>query len=64
MGQIPIIFHNLKNYESHFITQELSKFDFKINAIPNRLETYMSFNINNKLIFIDNFHILSSSLES
>ena len=32
--------------------------------MPNGLETYMSFNINNKLIFIDSFQFLSSSLES
>ena len=36
----------------------------KINVIPNGLEKYMSFTINNKLIFIDSFQILSSSLGS
>ena len=39
--------------------QELGKFNFKINVIPNRLEKYMSFNINNKFIFIDKFQFLS-----
>ena len=43
---------------------ELGKFDFKINVIPNGLEKYMSFSINNKLAFINNFHFLRSSLES
>ena len=42
--------------------QELGKFNLKINAIPNRLEKYMGFNINNKLSFIDNVQLLSSSL--
>ena len=28
-----ILFHNLKNYDSHLTMQELCKFDFKINAI-------------------------------
>ena len=44
--------------------QELGKFNLKINAIPNGLKKYMSFTINNKLSFIDNFHFLSSSLDS
>ena len=32
--KIPIVFHNLKNYDSHLIMQELGKFNFKINVIP------------------------------
>ena len=38
--KIPIVFHILNNYDSHLNMQELKKgkFDFKINAIPNRLE--------------------------
>ena len=44
--------------------QELDKFNLKINVIPNGLEKYMSFNINNKLVFIDSFQFLSSSLDS
>ena len=44
--------------------QELSKFSFKINFIPNALEKYMSFNINNKLIFMDSFQFPSPLLDS
>ena len=44
--------------------QELGKFNLKINVIPNGLEKYMSFTINNKLSFIDSFQFLSSSLDS
>ena len=44
--KIPIVFHNLKNRNSHLFMQELAKIDFKINAIPNRLEKSMSSNIN------------------
>ena len=36
--KIPIVFHNLKNYDSRLIMQELGKFNFKINVIPNVLE--------------------------
>ena len=52
--KILIVFHNLKNYDSHLNMQELGKFSFEVNVTPNGLEKYMSFNINNKLIFIDN----------
>ena len=61
---IPIVFHNLKSNDSHLNMLELGKLNFKINVIPNRLETYMSFKIDNKLTFIDSFQFLSSSLTS
>ena len=44
--------------------QELDKFNLKINVIPNGLEKYMSFTINNKLSFIESFQFLSSLLDS
>ena len=50
----PIVFHNLKKYDSHVI-QKLGKFNVKITVIPNRLERYMSFTIDNKLRFISSF---------
>ena len=62
--KIPLVFPNLQNYDSHLTMQKLGKFNFTINVIPNRLEKYMSFNFNNKLIFIDNCQYLSSSLGS
>ena len=49
------IFHNLKNYGSHLIKQELGKFSFTINVITNALQKCMSFRINTKSIFIDSF---------
>ena len=33
--EIPVVFHNLKTYESHLIMQELGKFSLKVNIIPN-----------------------------
>ena len=44
--------------------QELGKSDLKINVIPNGLEKYMNFTINNMLSFIDTFQFLSSSFDS
>ena len=61
---IPVVFHNLKNYDSNLIMQEPGKFNLKLNVIPNGLEKYMRFSINNELIFINSFQFLSSSLNS
>ena len=62
--KISTVCSNLKNYASHLIMQELGKFNFKINVIPNGLEKHMSFSISNKLSFIDYFQFGSSSLDS
>ena len=43
--------------------QELDKFGFTINVIPNGLEKYISLKINNKLLFINGFQLLSSALD-
>ena len=40
---VPVIFHNLRGYDSHLIFDELKNFDVKIDVIPNRLEKYMAF---------------------
>ena len=39
--------------------QELGKFNFKINVMPNKLEKYMSFNMSN-----NSFQFLSSLLDN
>ena len=41
--KVPVIFHNLRGYDSHLIFNELDKFDVKIGVIPNGLEKYMAF---------------------
>ena len=60
--KIPVIFHNLKGYDSHLIFKELSKFECKISVIPNGLEKYMSFSINN-VVFINSMLFMNSSLD-
>ena len=62
--KIPVVFRNLKNYDSQLIMPELVKFNLKTNVIPNGLEKCMSFSINKKLSFIDSFQFLISSLDS
>ena len=75
--KIPVIFHNLRGYDSHFIMQQIGKIAKKhtyknkkgqetqmnINAIPNNMEKYMAFMLGNHLTFIDSFQFMSSSLE-
>ena len=36
--QVPVIFHNLKGFDSHLIFKELIKFNVKISVIQNGLE--------------------------
>ena len=45
--KIPIVFHNLNNYDLRLIIQELGKFNFKINAIPNGVQKYMCVKVKN-----------------
>ena len=40
---VPVIFHNLRGYDSLLIFDELKNVDVKIGVIPNRLEKYMTF---------------------
>ena len=75
--KIPIIFHNLRGYDSHFIMQEIGAIiknhtyknkkgeikEMNINATPNNMEKYMAFMLGNHLTFIDSFQFMSSSLE-
>ena len=46
--KISFVFHNLKNYDSHLIMQELGKFNLKIHFVTNGLERYMNVTIKNK----------------
>ena len=59
----PVIFHNLKVYDSHLIFKELSKFNCKISVIPNGLENCMSFILNRNIVFIDSMLFMKSSLD-
>ena len=74
--KIPVIFHNLRGYDSHFIMQEIGaivknntytkngkEMKMNINAIPNNMEKYMAFMLGNHLTFIDSFQFMSSSLD-
>ena len=67
--KVPVIFYNLRGYNSHFIMQQIGeiaekhaytnkkgeKQDLDINAIPNNMEKYMAFMLGKHLKFIDSF---------
>ena len=75
--KVPVIFHNLRGYDSHFIMQQIGeiakkhaytnkkgeKQDLDINAIPNNMEKYMAFMLGKHLKFIDSFQFTSTSLD-
>ena len=66
--KIPVIFHNLKGYDSHFIINELGELikkgeEISINVIAQNAEKYMAFYIGKHLSFIDSFAFMTSSLE-
>ncbi|KYN27900.1 hypothetical protein ALC57_02694 [Trachymyrmex cornetzi] len=74
---IPIVFHNLSGYDSHFIIKEIATaYEGSIELLPITKEKYISFtkNVkdtaersdsrnNIKLRFIDSYKFLSSSLD-
>ena len=59
--KMPVIFHNLKGYDSHFIIKKLGK-NFNISDIAQNFEKYISFTID-ALKFLDSFQFMSSSLD-
>ena len=75
--KIPVIFHNLRGYDSHFIMQQIGeiakkhaytnkkgeKQDLNINTIPNNMEKYMAFMLGSHLTFINSFQFISFSLD-
>ena len=40
---VPVIFHNLRGYDSHLISDELKSFYVKIDVIPNVIEKHIAF---------------------
>ena len=61
---VPVIFHNLRGYDSHLIMKDISKSQVKVSVIPNVLDKYMAFTINRNLVFIDSMQFMNSSLNS
>jgi hypothetical protein len=61
---LPVIIHNLKNFDSNLILRELSqKFFIQCKILPKTTEKFLSFSIDN-IKFLDSFQFLSASLET
>ena len=61
---IPVIFHNLKGYDSHLILQYVSReyAPNSIEVIPTTSKKFLSFQIGN-LRFLDSLQFLTASLD-
>jgi len=62
---VPVVFHNLRGYDGHFIIKEMYNLGQKCNDImpvAQNSEKFMSFKID-KLKFIDSLLFMNSSLE-
>jgi hypothetical protein len=62
---IPILFHNLSGYDSHFIVKKLGNSPGSIHVIPNSEEKFIAFSKvptdGVRLQFIDTYRFMSSS---
>lgn len=71
--KVPVIFHNLKGYDSHFIISKIATIEKNrrekgnyrrdLSVIPNNTEKFITFTYG-KLRFIDSLGFMASSLES
>ena len=59
--KLPVIFHNLRGYDSHLIMQAIKKKYGKIRVIPNNYENYQSFTLG-YLKFLDSHQFLPDCL--
>ena len=59
--EIPIFFHNGKNYDNHFLMQAMIDLEERPKIIPTNTERYMSLTIKNLVTFVDsNLHLTSA----
>ena len=59
---IPVVFHNLRGYDSHMLMQAISKVEGRVSCFPNNTEKYISFYFG-QLRFIDSAQFLLASLD-
>ena len=55
---VPVVFHNLRGYDGNFIIRGV-KAGQEVSRIPNNMEKYVSFSINN----LDSYQFMAESLE-
>ena len=66
--KIPVVFYNLKGYDSHLIIEKLGDIirekPLNIKVIATNAEKYMAIYLDKHLAFIDSFQFMSSSLSN
>ena len=60
--KVPVIFHNLRGYDSHLIIKSFENFKIRSSCIPNNTEKFLSFTLG-KLQFIDSCSFIMTSLD-
>ena len=60
--KLNVFFHNLRGYDSHFLIQEIGKFNKRISVIPNNTKRVLSFSIGN-VVFKASLQFLSRALD-
>ena len=60
--RIPVVFHNLRGYDSHLLMQAISRVEGRVSCIPNNTEKYISFSLG-QLRFIDSAQFLLAPLD-
>ena len=60
---IPVIFHNLKSYDSHLLLKYMKSTYRKVSVIPSTKEKYISFSVGH-LRFLDSYQFLPASLDT
>ena len=61
--QIPVVFHNLKGYDAHYLMQAMSNLQKEVKCVSNNMEKYITFSVGG-LCFIDSLNFLQGSLDS
>jgi len=61
--QIPVVFHNLRGYDTHHLMQAMSQLEKEVKCIANNMEKYITFSVG-RLRFIDSLNFLQGSLDS
>jgi len=62
--KIPVLFHNLTNYDAHLLMQEVGPDTAdKISCIAENFEKYISFQLD-KLVFLDSLRFMNASLDN
>ena len=59
---IPVVFHNLRDYDGHLLMQAISKVKGKTFRIPNNSKKYISFPLS-QLGYNDSYQFLLASLD-